>query len=224
MGAGRDEGGTRPLLILVTGTAPGVGKSETSRRIASLLRAGGAPVEHFDEADVLVRPEFADLIAVWARGERPGAELVLDAATRYLAQCARAPQRAFVQDALFPFLPSLFAWGYTDGDITAFLTELGRRCSSFDVRHIHLVGDPAATIPRAATREGSEWLAGFIARVGRFADGSGVVDAPSLATYFEANDDRARRLLAHVAWPVCVVDASVCRGDVASVLGRLLEA
>jgi len=192
---------------MVTGGAPGVGKSSLSHRVVEDLEITGRQVERFDEADILVRGEFAELIAVWEVGRRPSLELILEASHRYIDSCRRSSAEVFVQDALFPFLPSLFAWGYEDDDISELLRSLGELCEGFALVQVHLSGDPSICIPRAAAREAPGWLEGVIKRVATFADGAGVVDFSSMVAYFTRADSRTQRLIRRAPWPAALVDA-----------------
>lgn len=197
------------VVVMVTGGAPGVGKSVASRRVAAEFENAGRRVERFDEADILTRPEFEELIGIWRTRTRPSLEVILDASRSYIESCRASPADTFVQDALFPFLPSLFAWGYSDHDVSDFLGRLSELCDGVALVQIHLSGDPRVSIPRAAAREVPAWLDETIQRVATFADASGVVDLPSLSDYFEKADRRTRQLLRAAPWPVVVIDADL---------------
>jgi hypothetical protein len=198
---------TPRAIVMVTGGAPGVGKTELSRLLAQWCAESGWTVERFDEADIFERVEFAELMAVWARGERPTLDLILGTVQAYIDTCDASGVDVFVQDALFPFLPSLLAWGFDDQQITRFLARLEQVCGAWRLVQIHLIGDPAVAIPRAARREGDAWLPHFIERVSAFSGGQSVVDIETLADYFDKTDARIQGLLRKVPWPVCIISA-----------------
>lgn len=215
-------------IIMITGGAPGVGKSALSGWLSRLLQDRGLRVELFHEAEILDRAEFAELIAIWRRNGRPSRADILGAARRYLESYQARPVDVIVQDALFPFLPSLFAWGYPDQDIAGFLRELRTAARSFELVQVHLSGSATISISRAAQREGRDWLETITGRASAWADGAGVVDPSSLAAYFERNDRRARRLLEEAPWATVVIDANqaecLVRRDVENEMVSFLQA
>jgi len=198
----------RPTIVMVSGAAPGLGKTSLSRRIADALRIEDRRVELFEEADILEREEFAEVMRSFRSTGSAPADLLLDAARRYAATARRSDERLFVQDMLFPYLPSLLAWGHDDGDIEAFFAALLAVCDGIDLLQLHLVGDPTRSLARAVRREDPPWLEWMLAKVATYADADGpVTDFDSLVRYFEAATDRTSRLLAAAPWPVVVLDA-----------------
>jgi hypothetical protein len=132
----------------------------------------------------------------------------------------------FLQDALFPFLPSLMAWGYTDEQVQRFFSELVDRTQGFELMQFHLSADPVASLDRAAAREPPGWLGTMIVRAQGWAEGSNVDSPSALADYFLAADERARALLGAAPWAVTFVDAerpeSVVQDDVLRVIDTSL--
>ncbi|HZU73554.1 MAG TPA: hypothetical protein VE990_12360 [Acidimicrobiales bacterium] len=213
----------RQKLIMISGAAPGLGKSSLAAGLARRWRDRGLRVELFEEDDILERAEFADLIGIWRAGNRPSLDVVLDAAARYLDSCRAAEADVYVQDALFPFLASLFAWGYSDEDTSAFLDRLAEAAESFELLQVHLVGPAQDSIPRAAAREGEGWLEAMIERAQSWAGAQQVTDLASLAQFFSLTDGRARRLLRRAPWASFTLDADRPQSSVEEEAAELLE-
>jgi hypothetical protein len=142
-----------PLLILVNGALPGLGKSTLSRGLAARLRDGGLDVEEFEEQAILDRPEFAAAIGEWRSTSRVSFETLLVGTHAYLEACRRRRADVYVVDSLLPFLPSLFAWGCSDGEIRGFFSELRALMRGFEVLLLQLEGDATTGLQRAAGRE-----------------------------------------------------------------------
>jgi Mrp family chromosome partitioning ATPase len=58
-------------MIMITGGAPGVGKSSLTQHLGRVLKAAGRVVDIFSEEAILNRPEFADLMEIWRQGAFP---------------------------------------------------------------------------------------------------------------------------------------------------------
>jgi hypothetical protein len=211
------------LIVMVTGSAPGVGKSSLAAVLARRWRDRGLRVEFFDEADILGRDEFAELIGTWRCGGRPSLDVVLAAAAGYLKSCRAAEAHVYVQDALFPFLASLLAWGYSDEDITDFFTRLDQLAVDFGLVQIHLVGRPQDAISRAVGREGPGWLETMMERARSWAEGERVTELASLVEYFSATDVRAQSLLRRAPWASLIVDVDRPQSDLQQAALELLD-
>jgi hypothetical protein len=215
------------LLVFVTGDGPGVGKSSLALAVARRLNGHGAKAAVFEERDILVRPEFASVMSEFRSAGRVECAALLLAASRYGASCMAAGASVHVLDALFPYLASLFAWGYSDGEIAEFFVELRDRLAAFDVIGLHLAGDVVAGLERASSREGDEWLEGFVAKVSSYRDlQTPVATAADVTEYLQQAADRSRLLLAGAPWPTVFLDAGrglrAILGDAcAAVLGVL---
>ena len=198
----------RQTIVMVTGAAPGLGKTSLTRRIADALRAEGRRVELFEENDIVEREEFADVIRSFRSAGSAPVDLLIEAAGRYAATARRSDAQLFVQDMLFPYLASLLAWGHDDREIDGFFAALLAACDGIDLLQLHLVGDPARSLARAVRREGDAWLEWMLAKVATYADVDGpVTDFDSLVRYFQAATARTSRVLAAAPWPVVVLDA-----------------
>ena len=208
---------TRPI-VMVTGGAPGVGKSSLVRWITQRLPAASA----FDEAEILSRPEFAEIVTVWAGGGIPSLPSLTAAASAYLDRCRSEDAPVFVQDALLPYLPSLYAWGYEDEQIRTWFGHLAEISGGFQLFQIHLSGDPTLAIARAVAREGGQWLDWMVERARSWVGGDEVVDLDSLGFLFNSWDARSRRLLRAAPWPILKVDADRGQSDVESQVDAFL--
>jgi len=187
------------VFVAVLGAAPGVGKSTLCDRLAAALADRGLSVDHFREEEILSRPAYAPVAAEFRASGVVRPETLLAATAEYVAT---ATGDVAVTDALFPYLPSLRAWGHLPEQITGFLVELARI-----VRPVLLYvdGDPLAALPRAAAREqDAGWLDWHVGKLAA-APGSGVRDVPTAAAYLRAERDLTLRLLAD--WDLHVLPA-----------------
>jgi len=165
----RDETGAvsvhRPSVVFVTGATPGVGKTTLSRRLAAAAATPGRVVALFAEADIVEREEFVEVIASFRATGMVSTGELLTATRRYVQTCLVGDIDLVVQDMLLPFLPSLLAWGLNDREISIFFAALAECCDRVELTQIHVLGDPAVSIPRAVSREDDGWLAWLISKV-----------------------------------------------------------
>ncbi len=207
----------RPLILMVTGSTPGLGKTTLCRRLVAHLNGSNRPAVLFAEEDILQRAEFAETIAAWKTGEPVPREVLLDAAERYSDTCRREDAQIFVQDMLFPYLPSLLSWGYGDREIRDFFEAIGDRCKAADLVQIHLTGDPRSALQRARQRSGEGWFRLLLSAVSDYANQvETLADLDGLAGYFVGATERTRRLLEATPWPVIRVDVERGEDEVAA--------
>ncbi len=153
------------VLILVTGSVPGVGKSSLARGLADAFDVDNRRVELFREEDIRRNAAFRQVMYEFdAMGEVQRATL-LSAAAGYLASIRKRGSDVVVLDALLPYLPSLLAWGDTDDDIGNFFDRLSELFDGYAVLEVHLLANPRVALARAAQREGGAWLESHIAKV-----------------------------------------------------------
>lgn len=181
------------VFVAVLGAAPGVGKSTLCAGLAEAL-----PADHFrEEEEVLTRPAFATVAAEFQAGGPVRLETLLAATASFVA--SSSSHGVVIADSLFPYVPSLLAWGYPISDIASFLESLS---GLIEPVVLYLDGDPLVTLPRAAAREGPDWLDWFVAKLAGY-PGSGVRDLPTAAAYLVRERDLTLRLLA--GWNVHVL-------------------
>src|SRR5262245_9308577 len=149
-------------LIAIFGASPGIGKSTLARWLAEDVPPA-TRVDRFDEEDVLSRPEFAAVATQFRATGNVGLDTLLDASARFVVTAREYD--VVITDALFPFVPSLLAWGHDEIAICAFLVRLRAILQPLDPVVVYLDGDPADALPRAASRSGDAWLATFLDKV-----------------------------------------------------------
>ena len=139
---------------------------------------------------------------------------LVDASHRYVQTSLASDVDVFVHDMLFPFLPSLLAWGHSDEEIISFFTALAQCCEPVELVQVHVIGDAADSLPRATGREGRAWLESHISKVAMYADTvEEVGDVDSLIRYYQSTEPRSLRLLAAAPWPVVIVDSATGAED-----------
>jgi hypothetical protein len=179
----------------VLGAAPGVGKSTLCAGLAASFP--GLRVDHFREEEILSRPSFAEVATEFRGGGPVRLETLLAATASFVTASTSAD--VVIADSLFPYVPSLRAWGHPTSVIAAFLESLSPVVSPVV---LYLDGDPAVTLPRAATREAPGWLDWFVAKLAAY-PGSAVHDLPTAVAYLRDERDLTLRLLAD--WDVHVI-------------------
>jgi len=200
-----------PLVVMVTGAGPGLGKSTLADGLHARLAAKEPRAELFREMDILTHWCFAEVSGAFRTcGEVPVATLVADA-RRYVHDLDERAVPAVVLDALFPYLPSLIAWGHDDATIHRLFDDLGQALAGRQVVQLHLTGDVAAGLARAAAREDAGWLGRFVAKTeaypARAAGFAGVVPGAGAIEYLEWASRREATLLGAAPWPVVELDA-----------------
>ncbi len=200
-----------PTLVLVTGASPGLGKSSLAAALVAALRTSGLHAELFREEDIRSDHAFAALMREFESTGAVQLDSLLAAAKIYLDSVRTLDLDVLVLDALFPYLPSLLAWGYRDADIAMFFARLTTVFVGFDVVELHLSGEVSNALTRAAQREGGDWLDGHLARATQFRSPRPISTIVDLVAYYEGCAERSRTLLAAAPWRVEFLDAG--RGE-----------
>jgi hypothetical protein len=181
-------------------------------------------VDHFDEADVLSRPQFARVAADFKNSGTVSPDVLVEATVEYLRSAMAEGVDVVVCDALMPYVPSLLAWGYAEDDIASTVKRLAEQTVDVSVLAVFVDGSPEAALERAAAREGDGWLAWYGAKLARC---HLVPPQPSMAdlvAYLVYERDVTLRVLNASPWRVAVVEDAIGPGSVAvreSVLGHL---
>jgi len=149
-------------LIAVFGASPGIGKSTLTKRLADTARRVGT-VDRFDEEHILSRSEFAAVAAQFQSSGVVDLDVLLDASARFVTSAM--VYDTVVTDTLFPFVPSLLAWGHDDETIRAFVVQLRAILDPLRPIVVYLDGEPAEALPRAVSRSGDAWLQTFLTKV-----------------------------------------------------------
>ena len=87
---------------MVTGAAPGLGKSTLVGALTEALEAEGRSVTSFLEAEIADRAEFAGVMSSFRDTGSASIPQLLDASHGYIATCRHDPSEVVVQDMLFP--------------------------------------------------------------------------------------------------------------------------
>ena len=196
------------VFVAVLGAAPGVGKSTLCGGLAAALP--GLRVDHFREEEILTRPAFAEVAAEFRTGGPVRLETLLAATAAYVAGSAAVD--VVIADALFPYLPSLRAWGYPLPVIERFVAALSAVVSPVV---LYLDGDPALALDRAVAREGPDWADWLVSKLAAYPD-SGVHDLTTAAAHLARERDLTALLLAD--WDVHVLPSSTPDGVLAAAL------
>jgi hypothetical protein len=185
------------VFVAVWGAAPGVGKSTLCAGLSQVLHDRGLSVDHVREEEILSRPAYAKVAAEFRASGVVRRETLLAATEQYVASVTAD---VAITDALFPYLPSLRAWGHTAEQITGFLDDVAEIVQPVV---LYLDGDPLDMLSRAAAREPDPgWLSWYLGKLAA-APGSGVHDLASAAEYLRAERELDLGLLSR--WELYVL-------------------
>jgi thymidylate kinase len=209
------------VVISVIGS-PGSGKSTLCTALARHYADAGLVVDHFEEEDILRRPEFSAVAAEFADGA--GAvdpQTLIDAFGQYVARCLDDGIDLMITDALIPFIPSLRAWGHSEAELERIVARL-EATAGVPVIIVMLTGDPESALRRAISRENDGWLNGYISKLSRLPGTSYVTSLSAAAGHLRQETEISRRLLTRTTWKLVEVDASDHPGQVAELVRRRL--
>jgi hypothetical protein len=203
--------------VLVTGASPGLGKSSLAEALVVTLRTAGRPARLFREGDITSERDFSAVMNELQSTGEVQLDTLLAAADAFLTSARAGSSDVLVHDALFPYLPSLLAWGYADDDIAAFFVRLATLFDGFDVIELHLVGDVRKGLAGAAEREGGDWLDRHLAKVAQYRPRQQITTNEDVAVYYDAGAARSRTLLAAAPWRTVFIDTDRGREHVLAV-------
>jgi hypothetical protein len=222
----------RTRLVIITGSAPGAGKSTLMRTLATGLRGLGDSVIEVGEDAVwgerqlgtlpvdyaTAWPEFRALLHERPSGGYPTVTEVFD--TFACVQRRAATARVWIQDWSWIDLAGMLPWaGANEGALLAFSCDLQRVARSLWPLVLHLRIDPQDSLRRAVAERGGVW---FDRHAGASSDDLGREERlRALAAFYSERERRRLRVLNAGGWDVVVIDA---QEECASVLRRALEA
>ena len=221
--------GTR--LIIITGSAPGAGKSTLMRGLAASWRTLGDSVSEVDEDAVWGKRQLGtspvDYSEAWPEfwallHERPSAGF--PAADEVLATFAHIQRRVkaakvWLQDWSWVDLAGKLPWALADeGALLAFSRDMLKLARPLSPLVLYLRIDPRDSLWRAVAERGFVW---FARHAGATSDDLGhAEELRALATSYGEAEQRRLRLLAGGGWNVVEIDA---QESYVSVLRSALE-
>lgn len=208
-------------LVAVFGTSPGIGKTTLVRRLAAEASRIGS-VDRFDEEDILSRSEFATVATQFRETAVVDLDVLLDASTRFVASAMAYD--TVVTDTLFPYVPSLLAWGHDEDTIRSFVAQLHSILEPLQPFVVYLDGDPAEALPRAAKRSGDVWLRNFLTKVATYKTTPPIRDLPGTVAHLRRERDVTLGCLIDAGFEVVILrDAHTRSADdiAAEALSRL---
>lgn len=171
------------VLISVWGASPGVGKSTLCAGLSLWLADLGLRVDHFREEEILTRPQFAAVAEDFEAKGMVKPETLIAATAQFVDSILVSGDDVVIADALVPFVPSLLAIGHGEETIDAFMTDLTQVLAPVCPVMVFLDGNAEVALPRAARREGAEWLDWYIGKLARYEVSPPVADVASAVTY-----------------------------------------
>lgn len=171
------------LLVTVWGSSPGIGKSTLCAGLSEWLSGAGLRVDHFQEEEILTRPQYAEVASHFLATGEVERDALLSATARFAVSVLAAGTDVVIADALMPYVPSLLAMGHGEKAITAFMADLAETLAPLRPVMIFLDGDASAALSRAAAREGPGWLEWYVGKLARYQVQPEVHDGASAAEY-----------------------------------------
>lgn len=203
---------------------PGSGKSTLCTALARHYVAAGQEVDHFQEEEVLTRPDFSQVAAEFANGAGSAApKTLVDAFGQYVHRRVADGTDLVITDALIPFIPSLLVWGHTEVEIEEILTELEEVSANVSVLVVLLAGDPALTLQRAIDREDDGWVDSYLEKLSRWPGTSHVISLPGAIDQLRRETDVSRRLVHQSGWELLEIDAAASTERQTEIVKRRLQ-
>ncbi|MFF1699410.1 hypothetical protein ACFVXC_38270 [Streptomyces sp. NPDC058257] len=213
------------LLISVCGASPGMGKSTLCGGLARWLSDTGLRVDHFHEEEILTRPQYAAVAEEFKATGTVGLGTLTAATAEFVHAVVASGDDVVVADALVPYVPTLLAMGHGEEAIDAFMTDLTEVLAPVGPVMVFLDGNAASALPRAANREGEQWLDWFVGKLSRYEVTPPVTDVASAVRYLLRERAVALGAVRRKGWGLAVVERAdeLSREEVLRVTRRELE-
>ena len=213
------------VLISVCGASPGVGKSTLCGGLARWLTDAGLRVDHFREEEILTRPQFAAVAEQFKANGTVELGTLRAATAEFVAAVVASGDDVVIADALMPYVPTLLAMGHGEGTIEAFMTDLTEVLAPVGPVMLFLDGNAGAALPRAARREGEQWLDWYVAKLSGYEVTPAVTDVASAVRYLRREREVALDVVRREGWGLAVVERAdeLSREEVLRVARRELK-
>lgn len=197
---------TVPVFVL--GSCPGIGKTTLAEALVANLRTEGLAVAWFPEEAVLEHPAFATVADTFRKtgGVVPGE--LLAASEVFARSWSTCEDDVLIIDALFPFVTSLLASGYSERETDAFVRSLWDIVRPAQPLTIYVDGDARVALRRAHEGRGEAWMSDWTARVRRWNIDPPLRDVAAIARHFERERAFTLRLLEDLGWTYTRIDAA----------------
>jgi thymidylate kinase len=194
------------VLVAVWGASPGIGKSTLCAGLSEWLSRTGLQVDHFQEEEILTRPQYAEVASHFmATGEvEPGA--LLSATARFADSVLAAGADVVIADALMPYVPSLLAMGHSEQAISEFMADLAGILAPLRPVMIFLDGDASTALSRATAREEPGWLKWYIDKLARYQVHPEVHDSASAAEYLRRERAITLSVVSRQEWGLILIE------------------
>ena len=92
------------VLVVAWGASPGIGKSTLCAGLSEWLSDAGLQVDHFQEEEILTRPQYADVASHFLATGEVEREALLSATARFADSVLAAGTDVVIADALMPVI------------------------------------------------------------------------------------------------------------------------
>ena len=171
------------VLVVAWGASPGIGKSTLCAGLSEWLSDAGLQVDHFQEEEILTRPQYADVASHFLATGEVEREALLSATARFADSVLAAGTDVVIADALMPYVPSLLAMGHGEQAITAFMADLADILGAATAGHDLFGRGCQCCVVAGRHPGGTGWLEWYIGKLARYQVQPDVHDGASAAEY-----------------------------------------
>lgn len=197
------------ILIAVWGASPGIGKSTLCVGLPEWLSGAGLRVDHFQEEEILTRPQYAEVASHFLATGEVDRDALLSATALFADSVLAAGIDVVIADALMPYAPPLLATGHSEQAITPFMADLADILAPLRPVMIFLDGDAYAALSRAAAREEPGWLEWYIGKLARYAVEPEVHDSASAAEYLRRERAMTLSVVSRLNWALILIENAI---------------